>query len=192
MMAQFQPVNAKKTARDDLFRLRQTGSVTKYVYDFHTLCLRINDISPSEQMDKFVRGLKRNVQEKVEIEDPQTLKQAMQIAERIDSIAWAAARSKGYDNHSSSSNSYGNRSNGNKYGNKSTKYNVKKEAYAINVEQDPASLSVMNFNERQRCYQDGLCFKCKKPGHMMKACPLNKGKPRWNNNINKLGKGQAH
>ena len=90
LTAQFRTIHPEKLARDKLWSLKQTTSVTNYVYDFNTLCLDIGDIAESEKLDKFVRGLKASVAEKLEIEDPQTLTDAMAIAQRIDQIQFRA------------------------------------------------------------------------------------------------------
>ena len=84
----FKPVNSKKIARDKLAVLKQTNSVAKYNFDFTQLCLEINDISESEKLDKYIRGLKDRVRVEVELAEPTALAQAMSKAQRIDNITY--------------------------------------------------------------------------------------------------------
>ena len=192
LTTQFQPVNAQKIARDRLHNLRQTKSVVEFVYEFHKICLEIKDVSPSEKLDRFVRGLKPSVREKVDIEDPQTVDEAMQIAQRIDSIQWTnrnrqrehgqrnryhtAYRSSSVKrefnaaviqpNHGQGKAEARLHAIGNNYG---RKVNFRRPFISS------SSSNSMSFEQRQRCLQEKLCFKCRRPGHMIKECPLNKG-----------------
>ena len=66
----------------------QTHSVVRYNSEFQQLCLQINDISEAEKLDKYIRGLKSAIREKVELDEPRTLADAMSKAQRIDSITY--------------------------------------------------------------------------------------------------------
>lgn len=198
LTAQFRPVNAQKIARDRLHNLHQTGSVVRYVYEFHEICLEIRDVSPSEKLDRFVRGLKPSIQEKVEMEDPPTVEQAMQIAQRIDSIQWTARkRQSDYVPRKSFKNSY--RSSSVKRELNVTKmepnyYDKPEESDELhamwNDRRRPGAR--MSAEERQKCYDDGLCFKCKRPGHMIGECPLNSKFPKKNSNWQNKNSGKGH
>ena len=88
LIAQFKLVNLNKIARDRLASLRQTKLVQSYTYAFQSTILEIEDISELEKLDQFVRGLKERVRQEVEIRNPETIEEAMQIAERFDSITF--------------------------------------------------------------------------------------------------------
>src|SRR6201995_2063753 len=88
LISMFKPVNAKKIARDKLAMLKQTNSVAKYNFDFTQLCLEINDISESEKLDKYIRGLTDRIKVEVELAEPTALAQAMSKAQRIDNITY--------------------------------------------------------------------------------------------------------
>ena len=60
--------------------------MTKYNFDFTQLCLAINDVSESEKLDKYIRGLRDKIRVEVELAEPATLAQAMSKAQRIDNI----------------------------------------------------------------------------------------------------------
>jgi hypothetical protein len=86
LIAQFKPVNAEKIARDKLRNLVQTSSVLKYINLFNTLCLDIPNLVEEDRLDKFLNGLKPDVQKEVEREEPKFLSDAMRIAQRIDQV----------------------------------------------------------------------------------------------------------
>ena len=213
--AQFTPVNAPKIARDDLYFLRQTRSVMEYIEEFSDACLKIEDLGAGEKLDKFVRGLKPHIAEKVEIENPETVDEAMQIAQRIDSIQTTNfLRRKNYNqlygNKSSHKPSYPKREfnamtvqlsdssvaktksepslstmkfSNNGYRNKFNKFQSK-----------PSMFTSLSYQEKQRCMKERLCFKCKRPNHMIKDCSLNKSQPfkkSFKSNKYHQGKGKA-
>ena len=208
LLAQFKPVNWKKIARDKLHNLRQTGSVSQYVYTFHALCLDVGHVSEDEKLDRFVRGLKPRVQQEVELQDPHTLEKTMQIAQRIDSIQWTGRmRQQTRYQQSGSSASWENR-----------EFQIKREVNVVTHENDskreqlndvnqrrtmrrrqtrwnhPNKSNQLTEQERQNCLSNKLCFRCKREGHMIRECPL-KPKPEWKFNINrksfKQGKGKG-
>jgi hypothetical protein len=66
MRIYYEVPNKNKTSRDNLYRLRQVGSVKEYTLRFNSLILQIDSMSEDEQRFMYVRGLKPNV--KMEIE----------------------------------------------------------------------------------------------------------------------------
>ena len=85
---QFKPVNADRVARDQLSRLRQDRSVQEYVARFRNICLEIPDLSDSEQLDRFIRGLKPAAQRELELHRPDSFDVAVEVAERVDAVEW--------------------------------------------------------------------------------------------------------
>jgi Retrotransposon gag protein len=53
--------NKNKNSRDNLYRLRQVGSVKECTLRFNSLILQIDSMSEEEQRFMYVRGLKRTV-----------------------------------------------------------------------------------------------------------------------------------
>jgi hypothetical protein len=171
----FKPVNSKKMARDKLAILKQTNSVAKYNFDFTQLCLEIRDISESEKLDKYVRGLKDKIRIEVELTEPHTLMQAMSKAQRIDNITFQSTFSH------SNSNAYGRNT------------SIKREHVAM----DLSAIQSNNYSNKGRssgkpsnpvqklsqdeftyCQKNRLCLRCKEPGHVARYCnkpikPLN-------------------
>ena len=205
LIAQFKPLNWKKIARDRLHHLHQTGSVSQYIYTFHALCLDVGNISEDEKLDRFIRGLKQRVQQEVELQDPQSVETAMQIAQRIDSIQWTG-RMRQQHQQPAQFNSWRN-------ANPNQGFRVKRELNSINQNTDEESKELkaihgkhrtaprgpdkftnrraLNNNsprrltdkERQDCFDKGLCFHCKRTGHQLWDCPFR--------NFKKQGKGRG-
>jgi hypothetical protein len=193
LISQFKPVNSSKVARDKLAGMRQFGSVSKYNFEFTALCLEIDDISESEKLDRYIRGLKYSIKEKVELEEPTTLAEAMSKAQRIDSITY-------YSRHGSSSSS------GNKYSGGSNSYKPMElgaveesssgdgdvdeasndsgdQLNAVSSGRKPISRAQqLSREEFARCMKNKLCLRCKKPGHISRNCKVSS---------NHAGKGRA-
>lgn len=88
MIETFAPISEVDVARDKLAQLTQKTSVPVYVKEFRRHLLLIPNLPEDEQIDKFVRGLKLNIAREIRLRDPQTLKDAIIMAERYDSISW--------------------------------------------------------------------------------------------------------
>lgn len=152
---QFKPVNAEKIARDRLYHLRQHKSVLDYIYQFNLCCLDIPGITEAEKLDKFKRGLKPQVQRDIEIEDPQTLDEAMIKAQRLDSI-YFRVQQKGRNFHRDQA--------------------IPMELDVVESGGDRRNKGQMTYQEKQRCTKERLCFNCKQSGHLSRNCPQRKPK----------------
>jgi hypothetical protein len=104
---------------------------------FHALCLDVGNISEDEKLDRFIRGLKQRVQQEVELQDPQNVETAMQIAQRIDSIPWTG-RMRQQHQQPAQFNSWRNAS-------PNQGFRVKRELNSINQNADEES-------KRIKCY----------------------------------------
>ena len=93
---QFGGFDLAERARDDLAKLRQTTSVMAYVQRFLEILLRIpsSQIVDSDMRHRFIAGLKPQTQLQVKIANPQTLRDAMNLADRIDRVrpVWGTGR----------------------------------------------------------------------------------------------------
>ncbi|CAI7802329.1 unnamed protein product [Closterium sp. NIES-54] len=90
LIINFEPVNAIESARDNLAELCQHRSVAEYMNRFRELVLEIPDIPAAEQMDKFKCGLKPKNRTEVELRGATTLDEMIRVAERFDTINFAA------------------------------------------------------------------------------------------------------
>eukprot|EP00190_Bangiopsis_sp_CCMP1999_P007402 CAMPEP_0198724594 /NCGR_PEP_ID=MMETSP1475-20131203/2051_1 /TAXON_ID= ORGANISM="Unidentified sp., Strain CCMP1999" /NCGR_SAMPLE_ID=MMETSP1475 /ASSEMBLY_ACC=CAM_ASM_001111 /LENGTH=425 /DNA_ID=CAMNT_0044486169 /DNA_START=478 /DNA_END=1755 /DNA_ORIENTATION=- len=83
---QFGPLDDDLMAQNELVKLRQTGSLGEYINEFVSITLRIPDMTEAEKFDRFHRGLKPYLQEKVLVQSDGTLASAMQCASLIVSV----------------------------------------------------------------------------------------------------------
>jgi len=80
----FCPIDPIKVARDRIADLRQVSSVRDYTSRFRQLTNIITNMSETEKLDRYVRGLKPRTRQEVDMKEPQTFIEAVKIAERID------------------------------------------------------------------------------------------------------------
>ena len=67
--SKFKVINRVKKAEDALIKLRQTGSVQQFISKFNELALLIPDLSITEQQQMFMRGLKFEILEELEMRE---------------------------------------------------------------------------------------------------------------------------
>jgi hypothetical protein len=170
LISAFQPVNPTETARDRLARLRQTGPVRSYASAFRTVTLLIPTITDDEKKDRFIRGLKPKIMNDVKVKAPTTFDEAVQIAVRLDTLdTWRP---------SSASSSMGGR---NPKTNGATPMDLDVNAIAFDPVAVCSSANAITSShpprkpltdrEREDFKKKGICFKCRKPGHLARECP---------------------
>ena len=86
ILRQFKSPNAVFNARNRLAKLTQTGRVSDYNSAFNNVIMGIPDLSASELLDRYVRGLKDKTRVEVILKAPQNLLDAQNIADKIDTI----------------------------------------------------------------------------------------------------------
>ena len=134
----FEPVNRTTNARKKLSSLKQIGKlsyISDYNQEFSKWLLQIPDMSVEEQLFHFTEGLRYKIKVEIEKENPTTLQDAMQLADRMDRIS--------NQQRSSFSN-----------------YSTLNRPVPIEIGNLNTRLSD---SERRRCIQHKLCFICKKP-----------------------------
>ena len=66
--------------------MRQHGTVESYITKFRSVTVLIPDLSLAEALDRFKRGLNREVLIAVELQGFSTLEECQRLAERVDTI----------------------------------------------------------------------------------------------------------
>ena len=77
--------NTSKKAREELLRLRQSGSVYAYTQKFQALLLECPDMAESDRVFQFCLGLARSIKQQVDMQNPTTVLDAMRMAATLDS-----------------------------------------------------------------------------------------------------------
>lgn len=153
----YQPISAQMAARDELANLKQTGTVKEYTDVFKRVVANIPDLSSSEKMDRYERGLKDNIRVHVALADPSTFEDWVKRAEKVDEIM--------------------NKRPGSSSATLSSSQGSSRDAAETPMEID--AIGTVNTlprrrlspEERQALMDSGACFYCRKPGHIAAECP---------------------
>ena len=137
---EFVPSDYVRRARDRLRRLKQTGSVSKYLSEFRNIILTLPGVTEGEKLDKFVQGLKHNVRLEVLKSTASTFEDASSIALRVDSALWTFKDTSGNLSVPSSS------------------------GYSPMEIEDWKNRRPTNGSQRQKDLKNNACFVCHKPG----------------------------
>lgn len=159
LTAAFQPINPAKTARDKLANLRQTTSVAAYAHSFRNLALHIPDLHDAEKLDRFIRGLKPNTQRELAIRAPPTFEDAVNMADRYDTLVYNQQRL-----HRRSTDPPHRRSDAGADG------AVRVKLAAINAN-ETKTYTKLTPELRAQLAKEGKCFYCRIAGHTAANCP---------------------
>lgn len=158
--AEFSPVDYRMNLFDRWETISQTTSVERYSREFFELKMTLKLQFPEEYLiQKYIKGLKPRVKLAVVGQNPRSLEDATQIAQRVDMLTF-----------SKSAPSYGNMNNQPKH-RRQTPHNPPSDPMDL----DNIKLTKLTAEERQRLKKDGRCYRCRKPGHVAKDC---KGVPK--------------
>ena len=173
---QFRPENWNRRGRDELAALYQYGkeSVADFLFRFRSACLKIDNLSEDEKLDRFVRALVPDVRMQVELRGPRNYHDAAMYAERADAVL---SRVTGHDSKK-------NWHKKNKGGYRPPPPSAKPEGESsAGPGPEPMEIGSMrrkplSREEMQRLRSENACFYCRKPnaGHMARDCPLKKKK----------------
>ncbi|KAF2295968.1 hypothetical protein GH714_035445 [Hevea brasiliensis] len=94
LKAQFYPENVAYNARCKLSDLQQTGSIREYVREFSTLMLNIKDMTGTDRLFNFLKGLKPWVKNELMRQNVKELKTALAIAESLDDYSTNTSKRK--------------------------------------------------------------------------------------------------
>ena len=165
----FIPANKVQRLDDEWFRIRQTTSVPEYTTRFSSLAMELASNGqqiPNEMMIRnYIRGLKPRTRFELELKDPKTLAEAIQLADRFDQIAFNKAdKAQRYEQNMRSPYA-------SQYEDGSEPMQV--DALRTNPLNKNEKLQKLSIEERTHLRKLGACFKCRQPGHMAKECPTN-------------------
>jgi hypothetical protein len=193
LVQQFKPIDSTKMARDRLAELKQVGSVQKYNAEFNRLVLEAGNVGPIEALDRYTRGLKAEIRMEVDLANVSSVQQAQAKAQRVDSITWQArSNNRPFHNPVPFNNGHAPMDISAIHSEAAKRQEMQPDSVNAMVKRFTRSrpqqhAPPMSREEFQRCRQNGLCLKCKKPGHTARFC-LDKSE-----HLNKknLGNGQT-
>lgn len=81
---QFYPENYKQALRDKVHRCKQFKTVAEYIDQFRAIIIQIPDVSKGDTIDKFIRGLKPRIAQRVRLHSFDTLDEVAFLADQID------------------------------------------------------------------------------------------------------------
>ena len=84
MRARFQPISSAVHARQSLDAYQQLGSIQNYIDHFYSCMTFIGDMSVSDQLHNFIKGLKKDIKREVIRADPQTIGEAVACASKAE------------------------------------------------------------------------------------------------------------
>jgi hypothetical protein len=148
----FEPPDHYHQLRDDLYELKQMGSIAQYIQEFRAIRLQLA-ITEDEALDKFKRGLRPSTRRELIMRNPATVEEAILIANRHDK-AWS--RSKGVDQLVHQSTMV-----------PSTSGPQPMEIDSVRAGQPFKKRTI---TELERMRVANLCYNCGKPGHIARNC----------------------
>src|SRR6266511_1768300 len=92
LKAAFQPPNYQHHLRQQLRRLKQTGSVQEYGAQFRNLIGQIDDMAEIDKVTYFLEGLKPATRMEVAYQSPDTFENAWALAIRFDTAMFGPSR----------------------------------------------------------------------------------------------------
>ena len=173
LRAAFQPYDASGDALEELTTLKMgtNTSIEDHIAKYKILLARsgVLDTSPSA-IDYFRKTLNIPLQKKLlELPTPPTnLKEWYDWAARLDNnyrkMQWIFGRGQTTTN------------NGKGKEEPRRRWNFqRKDPNAMDVDVITTTMNAMTVEEREKFMKEGLCFRCRKPGHISRDCPLKKG-----------------
>ena len=152
LLARFQPLNKAKVARDRLGKWKQVRDVSSFNEDFLRIILDIPTISEEEKVDRYTRGLKPYIWEKMCTKDYHELADAMADAERIEAATKRSQRNPRQRTPGPPTSDPASTG-------------------VTPMDIGTVRLSKLTPAEREQCRKEGRCFRCRQKGHSAQECP---------------------
>ena len=84
----FLPAHEREQSRIAMFRLKQTGSLQQYIAQFTATSLAVTDCDELTKTLLFVEGLQKELGERVRQKFPQSVQEAVRLAQVISDCMW--------------------------------------------------------------------------------------------------------
>ena len=164
LLRRFSPLDKTLSARDKLAKWRQMKDVSSFNTDFLRIVLDIPDITESEKIDRYTRGLKPYIWEVLCTKDYTNLEVIMTDALKVEAVK--KGHRPGPKQFYAGSSSHPSEPQNQNYD----------PSGPVPMELGSTVVTKLTPEERERCLKEGLCFRCRKSGHMARECPEGKGR----------------
>ena len=172
------PVNPTDNARDELDKWKQKTSVAAATSEFRDIMRRIPDMSVPDQIHRYLRGLKFNIQLELSKSTYRTLDEIIQVADNLDRTQFMINRR--LNNRAPQGTSRNSASNSGVVPMDISSINIPNDTDVDTV--DPSlTLNQVQLDRkytgrltpelRSLLMQEGRCFYCRLPGHTFSDCP---------------------
>ena len=165
-LAAFEPYNQVQKARDALERLFQRRSVTEYAESFRQLILHVPNMTEEEQIDRFIRHLKPEIELQVSLQRHATLtlEDVIKLAETVDTVIMRNRKVR----PTSEPQSTGHRTFHNPSMRREQPQAMELDAITTLSKSSPPPLGS---SDKTRLRAENRCFYCKGVGHIAALCP---------------------
>lgn len=157
LISRFNPLNKTLAARDKLSKWKQMKDVASFNSDFLQIILDIPEITEAEKIDRYCRGLKNSIWEVLCTKEYERVEDVMTDALRVEA-AKKGSRNLGNPTGSSRGQSFSGGTDG-----------------PAPMELGATHLVKLTPEERERCFREGRCLRCREKGHLAKECPKARG-----------------
>lgn len=88
LVQRFTPISPERTARQRLATLKQTSSVRGYAQEYNLCMIELPEMNDKDRLHRFMFGLKPEIRLHVELKQPASLADAIELAIQVDSLLW--------------------------------------------------------------------------------------------------------
>jgi hypothetical protein len=201
LRAEFEPIDLQQRLRDDMYRLKQKNCehLVDYIGKFRHLCSQVTDMTATDKMTHFIRGLRLKTREEVSYHRCQDMTDAIQIAleyerSHADSLGLAE-----YPHHRSHRRNNNNRHQ--RHTNQPQRSQFQRQDRPIPMDVTNAQHSSNNTRRHNNGYQNRnrnnndrntnnnrnnnrstvRCYRCQGNGHYARDCTRNRTEVNQNN-----------
>jgi hypothetical protein len=165
----FTPANKLQRLEDEWFTIHQVTSVPEYTARFSSLAMELasngQQIPDAMLIHNYIRGLKPRTRLELQLKDPKSLAEAIQLADRFDQIAFSRFnKTDRYEQTGKSLFILQNEASGEP---------MQIDALHSKSFDKQPKLGKLTVEERTHLRSIKACFRCRQPGHMANECPTN-------------------